>query len=555
MTRRWTFESLTVNSPHRAATIALIGIGTILRVWQYLANSSLWIDEAALAQSILNRPVGALFSRLSSGQAPLGFLLVQKGAVSLFGTSEYALRAFPLACGVLSQILFWQVAKRVLNGWSVPFAVGLLSLGIPFIYFSSQAKPYSSDVAAAALLMLVAIEVRRQGVTRARACWFGITGAIVVWFSQPAGFVLAGIALALVVMVWTERDVFAARTYALSGIMWAASVSVAALLAMRNLRDTDRHYLQAFWSEGFMPFPPKTIADLGWLPNKLIWAFGAFAAGMGRTNGGLNYRWSVVFTITMSVGLWALWKSGKNRDVALFVGLPVVVVAALSAAKLYPFTARLCTFLLPGLLLATAAGAEQLLAHWPSRAQFLTPVFLAVLGGSPLYAIATALPPFWLQHFRPVVEHVVARRQRGDAIYVFYGAGQAFHYYADRYGLKLDTTIMGHCAVGRPREYLHELDQLRGKSRVWILLTHDSNYEGKAVIVDYLDRIGRRLESVEVPGSSGRAIEDASGYLYDLSDPKRLTSASSADFAIAETSETTSPVDWTVCYSAQSESP
>ena len=100
--------------PQDAVTLVLIAIGTILRVWQYLANSSLWIDEAALAQSILNRPAGALFGRLSYGQvAFVGFLLVQKAAVSLFGASEYALRAFPLACGILSQMLFWQVAKRV----------------------------------------------------------------------------------------------------------------------------------------------------------------------------------------------------------------------------------------------------------------------------------------------------------------------------------------------------------------------------------------------------------------------------------------------------------
>ena len=506
----------------------------MLRVWQYLANSSLWIDEAALARNIIDRPVSALFHGLSYAQvAPVGFLLVEKGAVTLFGTSEYALRAFPLACGILSQILFWQVAKRVLNGWSVPFAVGLLSLGIPFIYFSSQVKQYSSDVAAAVLLLLAAVEMRRRGVTGARACWFGIAGALIVWFSQPAAFVLAGIGSALLIMAWTEGDVLAARTYAIMGVLWAASASAAALVAMRNLSDMDRDYFQAFWAEGFMPFPPTSIADLGWLPNKLVWAFGKFASGMARTSGGLNYRWSAIFTVTMLVGLWALWKSEKNRDAALFVGLPVVVVAVLSAAKLYPFTARLFTFLLPGLLLATAAGAEQVLASWPSRAQLLTPAFLAVMGGSPIYAIATALPPYWLQHLRPVVKHIIARREHGDGVYVFFGAGQAFHYYAQRYGLTMDNTVVGRCSIERPDQYLHQLDQFRGKPRVWILLTHDRG-EGKPVIIDYLDRIGRRLEAVEVPASSGRAVEAASGYLYDLSDPEKLTAAASSTTAITD---------------------
>ena len=533
----------------------MIVIGAFLRLWQYLANSSLWIDEAALARNILDRPVGGLLKGLSYAQvAPVGFLLVEKGAVSLLGTSEYALRAFPLACGILSQILFWQIAKRVLSGWFAPVAVGLLSLGTPFIYFSSQVKQYSSDVAAAVLLLLAAVEIRRRGVNRTRACWFGIVGATLVWFSQPAAFVLAGIGLALVIMLWAERDVLAARTYAISGTLWAASVSAAAVLAMRNLSDRDRDYFQAFWADGFMPFPPRTVADAGWLFNKLIWAFGAFASGMSRTTGGLNYRWSVVFAITMFAGLWALWKSEKSRDVALFVALPVLVVAALSAAKVYPFTARLFTFLLPGLLLATAAGAELLLAHWPSRAQFLTPAFLAVLGGSPVYAIATALPPFRLQHLRPVIEHVIARREPGDAVYVFYGAGQAFHYYAQRYGLTTGNTMVGSCSIGKPQRYLHELDQLRGKPRVWILLTHDAGGRGMTVIIDYLDRIGRRLEAVEVPGSSGRTLEGAFGYLYDLSDPTRMSAASSSTLAIAH--EDIGPVPWRECYGvALSESP
>jgi Dolichyl-phosphate-mannose-protein mannosyltransferase len=507
-----------------------------------------------LARNILDRSAGGLLNGLSYAQvAPAGFLLIEKADVRLFGTSEYALRAFPLACGILSQILLWQIAKRVLSGWFVPFAVGLLSLGVPFIYFSSQVKQYSSDVAAALLLLLAAVEIRRRGATRTRACWFGIVGAIIVWFSQPAAFVLAGVGLALVIMVWRERDIVAARTYAICGTVWAVSASAAALLAMRNLTEMDRDYFRAFWSEGFMPFPPRTVADLGWLPNKLVWAFGRFASGMARTSGGLNYRWSAVFTITMLVGLWGLWKSEKNRDVALFVGLPVVLVAALSAAKLYPFTARLFTFLLPGLLLATAAGTEQVLANWPSRAQFLTPAFLAVIGGSPVYALATALPPFWLQHLRPVVEYMIARREPEDAVYVFFGAGQAFRYYAQRYGLTMDNTVVGSCSIERPRQYLHQIDQLRGKPRVWILLTHDRG-EGKAVIVDYLDHVGRRLEAVEVPGSSGRPVEGASGYLYDLSDSKRFTAVSASTFSIA--GETIGPSSRWDCYGVGlSESP
>ena len=104
----------------------------------------------------------------------------------------------------------------------------------------------------------------------------------------------------------------------------------------------DRDYFRWFWSEGFMPIPPKSASDVIWIFKKLTWAFGAFGSGIGRTNGGLNYRWSIVFTFVMLAGFWSLWR--RSRDVALFLGLPIVIVAALSAAQVYPFTARLFVF-------------------------------------------------------------------------------------------------------------------------------------------------------------------------------------------------------------------
>ncbi|HXU32187.1 MAG TPA: hypothetical protein VN851_16580 [Thermoanaerobaculia bacterium] len=51
-------------------------LGVALRLWQYLANPSLWVDEAALARNVLDRSVPGLFGALDYGQiAPPGFLL------------------------------------------------------------------------------------------------------------------------------------------------------------------------------------------------------------------------------------------------------------------------------------------------------------------------------------------------------------------------------------------------------------------------------------------------------------------------------------------------
>jgi hypothetical protein len=521
--------------PERAVTLLLIVIGTGLRLWQYLANNSLFVDEAALARNIIDRPLSQLFQGLDYAQsAPVGFLLVQKGIITVFGTSEYALRAFPLGCGILALLLFWRLAERVLSGWWVTYAVGLFALGLPFIVFSSLVKQYSSDTAIAVLILLASIELRQRSVTRGRAWLLGVVGAAAVWFSQPALFVLAGIGAALLFEVWVARDDTAGRLLVSIWILWAGNALAAAAFAQSIVTAADRAFFRWIWADGFMPMPPRSVVDLTWVLGKLTWAFGTFASGMGEMHGGLGYRWSFAFTLVMLIGLWSFWKT--RRDISLFLVLPIVVTATASAFKLYPFTARLFAFLLPGLLLSTAAGANYLMTALAGRLNILGNAALAILVGAPVYATATNLPPFWLQHVRPVIEQVYAERRPGDGVYVFYGAGQAFRYYATHLRLSMEDVRIGRCYAADPREYLRELDQFRDQSRLWVLVTSalpQAIEVEAALMLEYLDEIGRREKTIAVPGSRAYSVEAANGYLYDLTDRQRLQSTTASTFAIA----------------------
>ena len=83
-------------------TISAIGvsiclIGAIVRLTQYFANRSLWLDEAMLANNIVPRSFSDLARALDHGQvAPIGFLWIEKALVSILGNNEFALRLFPL---------------------------------------------------------------------------------------------------------------------------------------------------------------------------------------------------------------------------------------------------------------------------------------------------------------------------------------------------------------------------------------------------------------------------------------------------------------------------
>ena len=142
----------------KVAVTALVIVGAALRLWQYFANASLWIDEIALAENVLRRPLSALLREpLALDQvAPPGFLALAKASTAVFGESEMALRLVPLASGLLALALFPRLSRRFQPAWISVFATALFALTPTLVRYSAEFKPYSTDVAAAVALTLIA---------------------------------------------------------------------------------------------------------------------------------------------------------------------------------------------------------------------------------------------------------------------------------------------------------------------------------------------------------------------------------------------------------------
>lgn len=133
-----------------------VAIGCLLRLRQFLFDPALWNDESMLALNLIHRSPAELLKPLEYDQgAPIGFLLLEKMAQSSFGSSEMALRFLPLVCGIASLFLFKAVSSRFLSATGMPIAVGLFAIASPF-YYSTEVKQYSSDVAIALMLYLLA---------------------------------------------------------------------------------------------------------------------------------------------------------------------------------------------------------------------------------------------------------------------------------------------------------------------------------------------------------------------------------------------------------------
>jgi hypothetical protein len=130
------------------------------------------------------------------------------------------------------------------------------------------------------------------------------------------------------------------------------------------------------------------------------------------------------------------------------------------------------------------------------------------------------------------MSNMAARFEPNDAVYVYYGAAQAFFYYAPRFHLVTRDVVIGRCSLARPRAYLEEIDRFRGRSRVWVLATQLSAWTNDLeMLTGYLDAIGRRTDSTIVPATGNIPAMAAHLFLYDLSAPDRLAAASSDTFA------------------------
>jgi hypothetical protein len=494
-----------------------IAFGAVLRLSQYAHNRSLWTDESLFALYLLTKAPAGLLAvdhghaafmaneglavAVHHQAAPPGFLAVEQFALRFLGNNEYALRLYPLLCGLAALFIFRALAKRNLSPQAVPVAVGLFALSSSLVYYSSEAKQYSSDGMVAVLLLLAAFHIESERLTILRSIAWGVIGATALWFSHPAIFVLAGIGVTQFAFRLHKKRFAECVILAATGLLWLTSFAVLYIFWLRTLSHDP--FMQSVWKNDFFPFPPRSFADLKW-------PVGAFLLMLkevvGLTLPGLG-------AFALIVGGIAFLKGGKQKLSMLLLPLGFTLLA--SALRKYPFTGRFILFLVPAFIILIAAGVEHIVSRTrPSRV--IVGVLLVLLFLHPVVNGAHELiKPKTKEEMKPLLGYVRANWQTGDSIFVHAHSVAAFAYYADRYGLDDKPYFFGNATVKDHGAYIEELDKLRGRGRVWLLFSRPS-FEAELseheIYADYLDRIGTKIKCFTEAG--------AMAYLYDLSGDK-----------------------------------
>lgn len=461
-----------------ALVAATVGAG--LRIRQFVVDRSLWLDEALLARNVVERDLGGLLEPLSGQQgAPVGYLWVVRAVIVAFEPSERWMRLPSLIAGLAVVALAWAVGRRLFSRRTAAVATALVAVSPGLIRYSTELKQYSLDAAVALGLVLLAARAGDRPGPAASAV-LAVAGAVAVWLSHPAVFVLAGIGAVLLVGALRRRDRAGIGQLAAVGALWAASAGILYWVSLRELTEND--FLTAYWQAGFPDDPAR--------PQRLLSWFWTSSVDLLETLGGIDLA-VVALVLVLTAVVAAVLRRQGGSVALLFASVPALVVAA--SLEQYPFRGRLALFLLPPTLVALASMIELR----PRALRVLAAGALMVVAVGPVRdSIDEARSPTSFPESRPVLHHLAERIEPGDRIYVHGPAEAPFAFYGPRLGLVADgvTHWVPQDGCTGPGDFVDQ------GGRAWIVFayTHSAMPQDEAAVLrSQLDAVGRRLDLAE----------------------------------------------------------
>lgn len=488
------FQKVSLLNNYNIILWIIICFGFILRLVQYLFNRSLWVDEVKPALYIIDCSFSEFLKPCHlewCSPAPIGYLMLEKLLIQVFGSSEYVLRLFPFLCGVISLFLFYKVAKHYINRKAALIALFFFAISPWLVYYSTELKQYSSDLAIALLLYLVTIYIPSKSLTASRIVLSGIIGAVVIWFSHPSIFILAGIGMSLTLSYLIKKEWLKIGKLSIICSIWILSFTAYYFVSLRNW--IPKLSSKGIWSGSFMPFPP----DIKWFSAKLL---NFLKMPMGLSS------FPNIVALTFIIGCVSIFLKKREE----FFGLisPIFFTLLASAIRKYPISGRLLLYIVPIVLIFVVEGIEHIRVKTYNYSTIIVITLIGLLVLNPLMDSSYhLLKPYTKEEIKPVLAYIRENKQNGDLIYVYYASRVAFRYYLERYGFKDNDYIVGVSSRYNPENYISDLDKLHGNKRVWILFSHVHQDE-KGFFLNYLNIKGKIIDSFEAKG--------ASVYLYDL---------------------------------------
>jgi hypothetical protein len=507
-------------------------LGIFLRTAHYLENRSLWLDEAWVAHHVSNLNVWQILANIPFDSnlpiPPMGFALVEKSIVSLWDHSEYALRLFPLLCGMFSIFLYHRLLGKIAQPSVMWLALAFFAFSGQLIYYAAEVKQYSSDVLAALLLYLAAHHYQSQKILSVLQLFvFGLAmGTIFLFFSHTAIFSMGGIALGQTVGCLRRRDFRRLQQQIMIYLQWGIVFLLFYQFYLHRMLQNELIVEGA--AKFFLPYPIWSGQGLHWLIEN---GYAIFKNPIGLIPGWLALMFAIM-------GIVASVKGKDTIKVLTYVS-PVFLALLAAVIHRYPFHQRYLLFILPGIYWLIAEGVI-FCAQRIKRPIFLKYALTNVLLVSPL---GSGFVHLYQGHGREMIRPVMNDLQRsfhaGDALYINAGAYAAYYYYGARFATgisqigRFSDEVYHASAEGKTfinlrtenpiynqgifkglendspvnRAYQDDICIFGNNARTWFLFSHPKN--SRTFVFSYLEKRGKRLDTLR--------SKDVDLYLYDLS--------------------------------------
>ncbi|MEQ7799522.1 glycosyltransferase family 39 protein [Pedobacter sp. ASV1-7] len=490
-------------------------LGTTFRLFHFFYNHSLWMDEVYLSTSLVKMNYKELLSQplYYQQKAPVGFLILVKSILNIFGNKEIYLRIIPLISGTTAMFLFVPVAKHFLKRQGVYVAVSIFALSPALIFHSVEIKQYSTELLGSILSYLAFIHYNNPSNTKnllkSRFIW-GAIGAIIIWFSYSSIFILVGIAIGLSIQQLTLRKWRTFFLNAIPFIFWGLSFCINYFIF------THKHAESAwiaYWFRSynnFMPLLPTSIAEFLWFPMNLyrmldyplglLWNFNALS-----DNQAINMALKMPFIgITLLfLGLYAILKNLRANAFVLIP--PIILMLIASGMELYPLTERFWVFISPIFIIFIAQGFQYLSRFIRSKRIILL-IYLIIIAGPLIQSVQLALKPqsFYIHKKsfqKEALNYVNSQFKSGDIVYVYWNNLPGYKLYKEMYGYKfkaIEGKDYRQSSIDF-NDYINHLKPdfklLKNAKRVWVIY----NKQFLTDIGDKLDDPAWYYNSEEIP--------------------------------------------------------
>lgn len=207
--------------------------GVLLCSLHFFGRSSMWFDELTSALNVQHHSYYQLATQpLEYNQvAPVGFLLLEKFATTLFGENDFAFRFFPWIWSLVSLPLFLSIARYFIKGPVLVAAFILFACSVSLWFYSGEAKQYSGDITAALFLVWSALQMMKEKIHQSTVWLIAGLGFLFIIASLPA-IVIAPFLLSIIfIKLIRKQVVFTKKYFSIIAICWAIACAAGACYA------------------------------------------------------------------------------------------------------------------------------------------------------------------------------------------------------------------------------------------------------------------------------------------------------------------------------------